>query len=121
MPYIHETAEWPQFTWDAQSLADALAAVRHRQGRLLGRMEGMGFELRSEASLVTLTGEIVKSSAIEGEVLRPLDAAAARPGLLVPDRLLKDLFVSLRRVDDGALLRMQHPVSKVDIGAHKAQ
>lgn len=71
MAFIHETAEWPQFTWDADALADLLAAVRHRQGRFLGRMEGLGFELQSEASLETLTGDVVKTSAIEGEVLNP--------------------------------------------------
>jgi len=71
MTYIHETDGWPDFTWSAQDLAQALAAVRHRQGRLLGRMEGLGFELRTEASLTTLTADVVKSSAIEGETLNP--------------------------------------------------
>lgn len=71
MPFIHEIVDWPAFTWDAQTLARPLAAARHRQGRLLGRMEGLGFELRTEASLTTLTSDIVKSSAIEGENLNP--------------------------------------------------
>jgi Fic family protein len=48
-----------------------LAEVRHKQGRLLGRLEGLGFQLRNEASLATLTSDVVKSSAIEGEVLNP--------------------------------------------------
>lgn len=46
-----------------------MADARYRQGRLLGRMEALGFQLRREASLNTLTAEIVKSSAIEGETL----------------------------------------------------
>lgn len=71
MTYIHQIDGWPSFTWNAQELAQALAAVRHRQGRLLGRMEGLGFELRTEASLTTLTADVVKSSAIEGENLNP--------------------------------------------------
>lgn len=71
MAYIHERLGWPQFTWDGDALASELAAVRHRQGRLLGRMEGLGFELRAEASLTTLTSDVVKSSAIEGEMLDP--------------------------------------------------
>src|SRR5208283_2656338 len=45
------------------------ARVRHRQGRLIGRMEGLGFQLKAEAVLQTLTEEILKSSEIEGEVL----------------------------------------------------
>lgn len=69
MGYIHELADWPKLTWDAAKLSGLLADVRHRQGRLLGRMEGLGFRLRSEAKLSTLTADVVKSSAIEGEKL----------------------------------------------------
>jgi Fic family protein len=67
--YIHELSAWPRFTWNQPKLTDKLAAVRHRQGRLLGRMEGLGFALRHEATLETLTEEVMKSSDIEGEVL----------------------------------------------------
>jgi Fic family protein len=67
--YIHELKEWPKFTWGQDRLIERLAAVRHRQGRLLGRMEGLGFNLRNEAALQSLTEEVVKSSAIEGDVL----------------------------------------------------
>jgi Fic family protein len=67
--YIHEQPDWPDFRWDGDALSDVLAAVRHQQGRLLGRMEALGFELRSEASLEMLTADVVKSSAIEGEAL----------------------------------------------------
>ena len=69
MSYIHKVSGWPQLIWDAAKLASLLAEVRHRQGWLIGRMEGLGFSLRSEASLSTLTANIVKSSAIEGEIL----------------------------------------------------
>ncbi len=69
MPYIHEFPDWPKFRWDHKVLAEPLAAVRHRQGRLIGRMEGLGFELRSEATLRTMTEEVLKSSEIEGEIL----------------------------------------------------
>lgn len=69
--WIHEHQNWPSFTWDAAALASKLADIRHRQGRLLGRMEGLGFELKREASLSTLTNDVIKSSAIEGENLNP--------------------------------------------------
>lgn len=69
--WIHKHQNWPNFTWDAKQLASKLADVRHRQGRLLGRMEKLGFELKQEANLSTLTNDIVKSSAIEGENLNP--------------------------------------------------
>ncbi len=69
--YIHEKAGWPEFSWDSDALAVPLAAVRHKQGRLLGKMEALGFDLRAEASLTVLTSDVVKSSAIEGETLDP--------------------------------------------------
>ncbi len=69
--WVHEHQNWPNFTWDVGSFASKLADIRHRQGRLLGRMEGLGFELKCEASLSTLTNDVVKSSAIEGEKLNP--------------------------------------------------
>lgn len=69
MTYIHELPGWPEFTWDTQALTQALAAVRHKQGKHLGKMAALGFDLRTEASLTALTNEVVKSSAIEGEDL----------------------------------------------------
>ena len=70
-PYIYQTAEWPRFQWDQDALAAHLAEIRHRQGRLLGRMEGLGFRLQKEAELSTLTLDVLKSSEIEGEKLDP--------------------------------------------------
>src|ERR1017187_689112 len=69
--YIHELEDWPRFTWDRERLAEPLAAVRHRQGRLVGHMEALGFTLRQEAVLQTLTSDVIKSSEIEGEKLEP--------------------------------------------------
>lgn len=67
--YIHELTDWPKFHWSEEELASQLAAVRHRQGRLIGRMEGMGFQLKAEAVLRTLTEDVLKSSEIEGALL----------------------------------------------------
>ncbi len=67
--YIHEQPDWPRFTWDSEAVASPLARVRHRQGRLLGRLESLGLELRSEATLTVLTRDVVTTSAIEGESL----------------------------------------------------
>jgi len=68
-PYIHERPDWPRFRVDHAALAGRLGAVRHLQGRLIGRMEGIGFALREEANLQSLTEEILKSNEIEGESL----------------------------------------------------
>ena len=69
MKYIHQEAGWPKFTWDQEKLSPRLADVRHRQGRLIGRMEGLGLVLRKEAELETLPLDVLKSSEIEGELL----------------------------------------------------
>lgn len=67
--YIWERARWPEMTFDAGKLSVPLAAVRHAQGHLLGRMESLGFKLRDEAWLQTLTQDVLKTSEIEGEQL----------------------------------------------------
>ena len=69
MRYIHERPDWLTFQWDIAKLAEQLAAMRHKQGLLLGRMSALGFSIRAEAGLETLTLDVVKSSAIEGESL----------------------------------------------------
>lgn len=69
MAYVHEQPGWPAFRWDAKALLSPLGEVRHRQGRLLGRMTGLGFSFRAQAHVATVTNDVVKSSAIEGETL----------------------------------------------------
>ena len=76
--YIHEQKDWPKLRWNSEKLATKLADVRHRQGRLIGQMEGLGFRLREEAVLQTLTEDVVKSSEIEGE---KLDSQAVRSSI----------------------------------------
>lgn len=67
--YIHELPDWPRFRWSQDALLQRLAAMRHRQGRLIGCMESLGFSSRAEAVLNTLTQDVLKSSEIEGEIL----------------------------------------------------
>lgn len=67
--YIHELAQWPNFSWDEAQVNELVMQTRYQQGRVLGRMESLGFKLQLDASLTTLTQEIVKSSEIEGELL----------------------------------------------------
>lgn len=76
--FIHEHADWPGMTWDAGALTHSLGLVRYRQGRLLGRMDALGFDLRDEASVLVLTRDVVESSAIEGELL---DATEVRSSI----------------------------------------
>ena len=67
--YIWERPDWPNLGWDDGGLLEALAAARLKQGRLLGSMASLGFDLKLEAQLEALTEDVVKSSEIEGEVL----------------------------------------------------
>lgn len=67
--YIHHLPDWPSFRWLPDHLLDPLARIRYRQGRLLGRMETLGFDLSQRAVLDTLTEDVVTSSRIEGEIL----------------------------------------------------
>ncbi|MDA8219944.1 MAG: Fic family protein [Dehalococcoidales bacterium] len=76
--YIHELPDWPRFGWDWERIAEPLAAVRHRQGQLAGRMAALGFSLRAEAVLQTTTADVLKSSEIEGE---KLDAEQVRSSI----------------------------------------
>ncbi|AXY76593.1 Fic family protein [Paraflavitalea soli] len=69
--YIHQLNKWPDFQWDKEKISQLLAEVRYRQGKLIGRIEAIGFNLKAEATLQTLTLDVLKSSEIEGEILNP--------------------------------------------------
>lgn len=71
MKYIYQYKNWTNFTWDHHSILPLLAKVRHMQGKLTGKLEALGFELRKEALLKTLTEDVIKSTEIEGELLNP--------------------------------------------------
>ena len=90
---IYDRSDWPDFRWDHKRLGGPLAAVRHNQGRLVGRMESLGFPLRQEAVLQTLTADVLKSSEIQGE---RLDAGQVRSS--VARRLGLDIG-GLKRID----------------------
>jgi len=67
--YLWEKEAWPALFWDDEALTPLLVHVSREQGRLIGRMEALGFDLRSEAHLRTLTEDVVRTSEIEGEKL----------------------------------------------------
>ena len=69
--YIYQNPDWPAFFWEDSQILRQLGEVRHLQGKLLGKMESLGFELQNEALLNTLTMDVLKSTEIEGEFLNP--------------------------------------------------
>jgi len=95
--FIYENKNWPSFEWNSDKLLPLVALVRNRQGRLIGKMGALGFELRNQANLEILTLEIIKSTEIEGEILDPeqvRSSIARRLGLEV-----SGLVYSERNVD----------------------
>ncbi|MDP2387545.1 MAG: Fic family protein [Bacteroidota bacterium] len=70
MKYVYQYKDWPLFHWDNEVILPLLGEVRHLQGKLVGKMETLGFTLRSEAILDTLTQDVLKSTEIEGEFLK---------------------------------------------------
>lgn len=69
--FMHQLDDWPNFTWKLDEFINLLSESRNLQGRILGRMESLGFDLRNEATLETLTLDVLKSTEIEGEYLNP--------------------------------------------------
>lgn len=67
--YIHQLKNWPQMTWDHKQLAALIEKVRLKQGQLMGKMLALGLLQNSEALLLTLTEDVLKTSEIEGEKL----------------------------------------------------
>ena len=67
--YIWQSDVWPKWRYDLSVIADQLTAVSHAQGVLMGRLADVGMAVRDQASIATLTDEVVKTSEIEGEVL----------------------------------------------------
>ena len=102
-PYIHQLPAWPKFSWQPDALERLLGEVRYQQGRLLGRVEYLGVELRSEATLRTLTLDVLKSSEIEGEILPPASVRSSlaywlgleRAGLPPADRRVEGVVAML--------------------------
>lgn len=67
--FVHQKQDWSDFKWDNDKIVPLLGNVRHLQGKLLGQMESLGFSLKEEAVLTTLTLDVLKSTEIEGEIL----------------------------------------------------
>jgi len=67
--YIYQYEQWPEFTWNEKEIHLILGNVRHLQGKLFGQMSALGFTIKEETLLATLTLDVLKSSEIEGEIL----------------------------------------------------
>ncbi len=110
--YIHENDDWTNFTWDNSKVMHKLGEARNLQGRLLGRMESLGFELQNEAVLNTLTLDVIKSSEIEGEFLNAEQVRSS-----IARRLGIDIAgaVESERHVDGVVEMMLDATQKYDV------
>lgn len=109
--YIYELQNWPNFLWNQEKITDLLIPLRHRQGHLIGGMESIGFRLRDETVLQTLTQDVVKSSEIEGEIL---DQSLVRSSVA---RHLGMDIAALNRVDrnvEGVVTMMLDATQRFD-------
>lgn len=95
--YIHQLRDWPDFVWNNEELLFALGKVRNMQGKLMGKMEALGFSLREEAGLETLTLDVLKSTEIEGEFLDPAQVRSSVARHLGMD--IAGLVPSARNID----------------------
>jgi len=94
--YIYQQDEWPHFNWDSSVLLSLLGKARNMQGKLMGKMDSLGIELRREANLETLTSDILNSFEIEGEILNPeqvRSSLARRLGMNIPNLIRSDMYI----------------------------
>jgi Fic family protein len=110
--YIHEKENWTEFTWDSNKVMLKLGEARNQQGRILGKMESLGFDLQNEAVLNTLTLDVTKSSEIEGEFLEVEQVRSS-----IARRLGIDIagIVDSERHVDGIVEMMLDATQKYDI------
>jgi Fic family protein len=109
--YIHVLKEWPTFKWEDDKIILPLSSVRHKQGRLLGKLEGLGFHLREEATLETLTQDVIKSSEIEGEKL-PADQVRSSIARRLGIEVAGD--IAINRNVEGVVEMMMDATQKYD-------
>lgn len=89
MNYIHQSPDWPDFTWDKDLISGRLAEVNKSAGFLAGRLSTIGFDARMGAVVETVTHDVLSSSEIEGVVLNAdsvRSSVARRLGVDIPDK-----------------------------------
>jgi len=92
--YIYQYKSWPNFTWNEKEIQVILGKLRHLQGKIFGQINALGFSIKEETMLSTLTLDVVKSSEIEGQFLNyeQVRSSIARKlgikyaGMVYPDR-----------------------------------
>ena len=92
--YIYQYKNWSEFTWNEKEVQLILGKVRYLQGKIFGQISALGFSIKEETMLTSLTLDVLKSSEIEGEMLdsKQVRSSIARrlgldyAGMTNPDR-----------------------------------
>lgn len=69
MPWNWEQKDWPDFRWDSSALAALEAQFLHQSGILIGSTKHFKDDEKAVLIVDMMTGEAVKTSEIEGEIL----------------------------------------------------
>jgi len=107
--FIYEDPQWPKFVWNTDSLVYLLSKARNMQGKIIGKMGVLGFELRNQANLEMLTLDVLKSSEIEGEMLDSMQVRSSIARRLGLD--IHGLTASDRNVDGVVDMMMDATVN----------
>ncbi len=89
--WIWQQPDWPNFTWQTETIQPLLASAHRSIGLLLGRAGNVDVGLGAGAALDALLQNIITSSAIEGENLNAASvrsSLARRLGVKLEDDLL---------------------------------
>jgi len=123
--YIYEYNNWTNFTWQDKAINGVFGEVRNLQGRILGQMNAIGFDVKEQANLETLTLDVIHSSEIEGEQLNYEQVRSSIARLLGLE--VSGLVPSSRHIDGvvemmlDATQRHQQPLTEDRIfGWHSA-
>jgi len=142
--YIYEYSNWPNFTWNEKEIQEILGKVRHLQGKVFGQISALGFSIKEETMLSSLTLDILKSSEIEGEILNyeQVRSSVARQlgldyaGMIYSDRYVEGIVEMMldatqnykQTVDDERLFGWHSALfptgrsgmHKIDIGCYRS-
>ncbi len=114
--YIYQYSNWPNFTWDEKGVQVILGQIRHLQGKIFGQVNALGFSIKEETMLTTLTLDVLKSSEIEGEMLNyeQVRSSIARrlglkyAGMVFPDRSVEGVVEMML----DATQKYQNPIDE---------
>jgi Fic family protein len=118
MPWNWERAEWPNFSYKSEALAQLERQFLLQSGEIVGAFKHVGPDDQETLKIDLISEEAVKTSQIEGEILNrdsvqsslrhQLGLGAEKPGIDLAERGISEMMVDLYRnfskpLDDATL------------------